>query len=75
LATKYNVTPAQLLLKWALQHGYAVLPKSNSHDRIISNIDIVNKDFMINDEDMMSLDSLDQNKSFAWPIGDPCLHP
>jgi 2,5-diketo-D-gluconate reductase A len=72
LASHYNITPAQLLLKWALQHGFPVLPKSTSHQRILENKDLFR--FTISDKDMLLLDGLDQNTSFAWPF-DPCSIP
>ena len=31
--------PAQALLRWATQQGIAVIPKSNSHERLVSNLD------------------------------------
>lgn len=73
LATKYNITPAQLLLKWGLQHGYPILPKSNHESRIQLNFEL--NHFTIDEDDMNLLNELDENKPFAWPIGDPCLTP
>lgn len=69
-ARKYQVKESQLLLKWALQKGYVILPKSVAPERISDNIMLGH--FNISEEDMDTLDSLDQNTSFAWPIGDPC---
>ena len=40
LAQKYAISEAQLLLRWALQHGYAILPKSTHSDRIKQNADV-----------------------------------
>ena len=40
LATKYGKTPAQIGLRWILQKGVAVIPKSTQEERIISNGDI-----------------------------------
>eukprot|EP00877_Chromochloris_zofingiensis_P009000 jgi/Chrzof1/4353/Cz14g10020.t1 len=39
-ADKYGVTPAQLLVRWGLQHGTSVLPKSTKEERIKANYDV-----------------------------------
>lgn len=59
LSQKYNKTQAQLILRWHLQKGIAVIPKSVTPERIISNIDIFN--FEIREEDMLKIDSLNTN--------------
>lgn len=74
LANKYHITPGQLLLKWGLQNGYPVLPKSTQLDRILSNFDLQNE-IVISEADMQMLNDLNQDKAFAWPNGDPCLTP
>ena len=68
LASKYQVTEAQILLKWALQLGYAILPKSIQKDRIKENF---NLDFTIEEEDMNSIEQLDRGGSVTWEYGDP----
>jgi len=69
IAKKYEVSEAQLLLKWGLQHGYGILPKSMNEKRIKSNIDLFN--FRIKEEDMKTMDSLDRGDGLAWQFGDP----
>ncbi len=64
IAKKYNKSPAQLLLRWGIQHGAVVLPKSLNPDRIKENINIF--DFEIAPEDMEKLDSLNNNERQAW---------
>ena len=59
LGTKYCKTPAQIGLRWAVQKGISVIPKSVHPDRIRSNADIF--DFSIDQEDMDLLDTLNQN--------------
>jgi diketogulonate reductase-like aldo/keto reductase len=56
LAEKYNVTPAQICLRWCLQHNTLPLPKSVTHSRILENADIF--DFILSDEDMMAIDAV-----------------
>jgi diketogulonate reductase-like aldo/keto reductase len=50
-------TPAQVLLRWCLQHGVPVIPKSTHRDRIEENAQI--SDFTLADKDMAALDALD----------------
>lgn len=59
LATKYGKTPAQIGLRWSIQKGVAVIPKSTQKDRIQSNGAIF--DFEIEAEDMAIIDTLNQN--------------
>lgn len=59
LGTKYGRTPAQIGLRWAVQKGISVIPKSCHPDRIQSNSQIF--DFTIEQEDMDILDTLNQD--------------
>jgi len=68
LAFKYDVTEAQILLKWALQLGYAILPKSIKMDRMKNNFDL---NFTISEEDMALIQQLDRGGSVTWEYGDP----
>jgi diketogulonate reductase-like aldo/keto reductase len=51
-------TPAQVLLRWCVQHGVPVIPKSTHRDRIGENARIF--DFALAEQDMAALDALDQ---------------
>ena len=68
LASKYEVTEAQILLKWALQLGYAILPKSIQVERMRNNF---NLNFVIDEEDMHIIKNLDRGDSVTWEYGDP----
>jgi len=57
ISEKYNKSPAQLMIRWSMQHGLVVIPKSTNQERISQNADI---DFQINDNDMQELDNLDE---------------
>jgi methylglyoxal/glyoxal reductase len=60
VAKKYgNKTPAQVLIRWSLQHGLVVIPKSIHEDRIRENSQVF--DFKLAREDMKLLDSLNEN--------------
>jgi 2,5-diketo-D-gluconate reductase A len=41
IATAHGVTPAQVVLRWHLEHGITVIPKSTHPDRIAANIDVL----------------------------------
>ncbi|KAH8693163.1 putative aldo-keto reductase [Talaromyces proteolyticus] len=70
LAEKYGCTPAQLMVRWSLQHGYVPLPKSSQADRIVSNAQVGG--FEIGDEDMQVLDGLDEYLVTDWdPVDAP----
>ena len=56
-------TPAQVLLRWCLQHGVPVIPKSTHRDRIEENAQIF--DFTLSPGDMAQLDALDQTRGTA----------
>jgi diketogulonate reductase-like aldo/keto reductase len=55
MTQKYDRTPAQVMLRWGLQQGVAVIPKSGHRDRIHENADIF--DFELADDDMAALDA------------------
>lgn len=61
IATKYNKTPAQLLIRWDIQHGVVPLPKATSQEHIQENRDVF--DFTITADDMAVLDSLNEHYS------------
>ncbi|KAM3968525.1 putative oxidoreductase YtbE [Aphomia sociella] len=64
IAKKLNVTCAQVLLKWALQQGVAVIPKSTNPDRIRENISLK---FKIPEEDIKALNALGKHMiKYAW---------
>ncbi|KKA25601.1 Aldo-keto reductase [Rasamsonia emersonii CBS 393.64] len=70
LSQKYGCTPAQLMVRWSLQHGYVPLPKSVSKERIISNGQI--EGFEISAEDMKTMDGLDEYLVTDWdPVDAP----
>jgi 2,5-diketo-D-gluconate reductase A len=57
LAERLGRTPAQVLLRWALQLGLPVIPKSTHRERIEENGQVF--DFNLSDEDMATLSALD----------------
>ena len=73
MAKKYGVSEAQVLLRWAVQKGYPVLPKSTNPNRIRKNADIFG--FNIDDEDMAAIEKMDRGDGVAWAMGDPTKAP
>lgn len=63
LAKKYHKTPAQVLIRWSLQQGFVVLPKSEKKERAVENFDVF--DFDILSEDMKLLSHPESNERFA----------
>lgn len=64
LARKHGKTPAQILIRWAIEHDLVVIPKSVRRSRIEENADVF--DFSIVREDMALLDSLDEGFRTCW---------
>ena len=60
VAGRAGRTPAQVLLRWCVQHGVPVIPKSTHRERISENARIF--DFALSDEDMARLDALDRTR-------------
>ncbi|MCM3453599.1 aldo/keto reductase [Heyndrickxia oleronia] len=59
IATKYNKSVAQVILRWDLQSGVVTIPKSTKEHRIIENANVF--DFELTKEDMERIDDLNQN--------------
>lgn len=59
LAQRYGKSPAQIVLRWHLQRGVAIIPKSVDEERIRQNLDIL--DFALSDEDMTLVNGLNRN--------------
>jgi diketogulonate reductase-like aldo/keto reductase len=58
VAERNGRTPAQVLLRWAVQRGIPVIPKSTRRERIAENAQIF--DFTLSDADLQALDALDE---------------
>jgi diketogulonate reductase-like aldo/keto reductase len=57
VAAKYGKTPAQIVLRWHVDHGFSAIPKSVRPERIAENIDIF--DFSLTTEEIADIDALD----------------
>ncbi|CAN5605673.1 aldo/keto reductase [soil metagenome] len=58
IAASHGVSPAQVVIRWHLQSGIIVFPKSNSRERIAENFDVFG--FELTPQEMASIDGLDQ---------------
>lgn len=63
VAAELGRTPAQVILRWHLQHGILTIPKASSRDRISSNLDIFG--FTLDDRHVAALDALDRDQRFG----------
>jgi 2,5-diketo-D-gluconate reductase A len=63
IGERHGRTPAQVVLRWAIQRAIPVIPKSANHDRIVQNAALF--DFTLSAEDMAELDALDRTGGTA----------
>lgn len=68
LASSWGRTPAQIALRWELQHGIVTIPKSATSARIASNFDVF--DFELSADDMAMIDALDRPDGRFGPLPD-----
>lgn len=66
---KYGKTAAQVMLRWNIQRGVIVLPKSTHKERMIQNLDVF--DFELTEEDMNAIAGLDTKTSAFFSHYDP----
>lgn len=69
IAAKYGKSNGQVILRWLLQRGITVIPKSVHQNRMAENIDVF--DFELSDDDMKKMASLDKNESQFFDHRDP----
>lgn len=64
-AQRAGVTPAQVVLRWGLQRGTAVIPKTSNPQRLLENLAL--SDFMLSDDEMAAISCLNKNRRFNDP--------
>lgn len=69
IGEKYGKTTAQVMLRWNIQRGVIVLPKSTHKERMIQNLDVF--DFTLTDADMSAIAGLDTKTSAFFSHYDP----
>ena len=71
IAVKYGKTPAQVMLRWHIQRGVVVIPKSTHIERMEENFNVF--DFTLSDEDMQTIAALDKAESSFFSHQDPSM--
>ena len=69
IGAKYGKTAAQVILRWHLQRGIVVIPKSTHKERMAENLNVF--DFALSDEDMKAIAALDKEQSSFFSHTDP----
>lgn len=65
-AGAHGVSPAQVVLRWHLQHGIVAIPKSSSRERMQANLDVLG--FELTPDEVAAIDALDEQRRVG---GDP----
>lgn len=71
IGAKYGKTTAQVILRWHLQRGVIVIPKSTHVERMQENLNVF--DFTLSDEDMAKIAALDKAQSAFFSHYDPAM--
>lgn len=71
IGAKYGKSTAQVMLRWNLQRGVVVIPKSTHRERMAENFHVF--DFTLNDEDMARIAALDRAESSFFSHQDPAM--
>jgi len=65
IAERLQRSPAQVVLRWGIQRGTAVIPKTSRVERLAENLAVF--DFTLNDDDMAAISALNRNRRFNDP--------
>ena len=65
IASAHGRTAAQIVLRWGVQRGTAVIPKTSRLERLRENLDLAG--FELSEAEMASIQSLDKNQRFNDP--------
>lgn len=71
IAKKYGKTTAQVMLRWNIQRGVVVIPKSTHYERMVENFNVF--DFTLSEEDMSEILKLDKRESSFFSHYDPAM--
>jgi len=69
IGAKYGKSTAQVMLRWHIQRGVVVIPKSTHFERMVENFNVF--DFALTDEDMAAIATLDKKQSSFFSHYDP----
>jgi D-xylose reductase len=65
IARNYDKSPAQVLLRWGVQRGTSVIPKTSKPERLVENLDVF--DFELSEFEMTAISALNRNRRFNDP--------
>lgn len=71
IGEKYNKSVAQVILRWQLQRGIVVIPKSTHQERMAENLNVF--DFALTDSEMQTIAGLDSKTSAFFSHQDPAM--
>lgn len=71
IGAKYGKTTAQVMLRWHIQRGVVVIPKSVHKERMIENLNVF--DFLLSDDDMQLISAMDKKESSFFSHYDPAM--
>jgi diketogulonate reductase-like aldo/keto reductase len=60
IAEAHGKSPAQVMLRWGIQHGRSVIPKSTKAERIAENLDVF--DFELGPDELAAIDAVDTGR-------------
>lgn len=71
IGVKYGKTTAQIILRWHIERGVVVIPKSTHYERMAENFNVF--DFTLSEEDMEKIEALDRRESSFFSHSDPAM--
>lgn len=71
IGEKYKKTVAQVILRWHIQRGVVVIPKSTHYERMVENFNVF--DFTLSEEDIAKISELDKRESSFFSHYDPAM--
>ena len=65
IAAAHSRTPAQVVMRWGIQRGTAIVPKTTSRERLVENLSLF--DFELSDSEMQAISGLNRDRRFNDP--------